>query len=43
VIAPANVASMRVAERLGMRPLREDVSDGTPVVIMAIERPTDAP
>jgi RimJ/RimL family protein N-acetyltransferase len=39
VIDPRNTASMRVAERLGMRLLRHDESDGTPVVIMAVDRP----
>lgn len=39
VIDPRNTASVRVAERLGMRRLREDESDGRPVVIMAVERP----
>jgi RimJ/RimL family protein N-acetyltransferase len=39
VIDPRNTASMRVAERLGMRKLRDDESDGRPVVIMAIDRP----
>jgi len=33
IIAPENVASVRVAERLGMRPLREDILRGHPVVI----------
>ena len=39
VIAPENEASLRVAARLGMRKLRDDVSSGRPVVIMAIDRP----
>jgi RimJ/RimL family protein N-acetyltransferase len=39
VIAPENEASLRVAERLGMGKLRDDVTDGRPVVIMAIDRP----
>ena len=39
VIDPANTASVRVAERLGMHTLRDDESDGRPVVIMAVDRP----
>ena len=39
VIAPENEASLRVAGRLGMRKLRDDVAGGRPVVIMAIDRP----
>ena len=39
VIEPGNEASLRVAARLGMRRLRDDVSSGRPVVIMAIDRP----
>ncbi|HXD69694.1 MAG TPA: hypothetical protein VN615_07515 [Gaiellales bacterium] len=39
VIAPENAASLRVAVRLGMRKLRDDVSSGRPVVIMGIDRP----
>jgi RimJ/RimL family protein N-acetyltransferase len=39
VIAPENDASLRVAGRLGMEKLRDDSSDGRPVVIMAIARP----
>jgi RimJ/RimL family protein N-acetyltransferase len=38
IIAPENVASMRVAERLGMRPLREDTLRGHRVVIHGIDR-----
>ena len=38
IIAPENVASVRVAERLGMRPLREDTLRGRPVVIHGIAR-----
>jgi hypothetical protein len=33
---------MRVAGRLGMHRLREDESDGRPVVIMALDRPERA-
>ena len=39
VIDPRNEASVRVAERLGLRRLRDDESDGRPVVIMAVDRP----
>ena len=39
VIDPGNEASLRVAERLGLRKLRDDESDGRPVVIMAVDRP----
>ena len=40
IIDPDNAASMRVAERLGERFLRDDMMDGEPVVIYGIERPT---
>jgi RimJ/RimL family protein N-acetyltransferase len=39
VIHPENAASLRVAERLGMYRLRDDVDEGSQVVIMAIDRP----
>lgn len=39
VIAPENEASLRVARRLGMGKLRDDVAHGLPVVIMAVRRP----
>lgn len=38
IIAPENVASVRVAERLGMRALREDTLRGHRVVIHGTER-----
>jgi RimJ/RimL family protein N-acetyltransferase len=38
IIAPENVASVRVGERLGMHPLREDTLRGHRVVIHGIER-----
>jgi RimJ/RimL family protein N-acetyltransferase len=38
IIAPDNVASVRVGERLGMRPLREDTLRGHRVVIHGVER-----
>jgi RimJ/RimL family protein N-acetyltransferase len=39
VIDPVNAASVRVAERLGLRPLREDTLRGRAVSIFGIERP----
>lgn len=39
VIQPDNAASIRVAERLGMRPLRESTVKGQAVVIHGIARP----
>lgn len=39
VIQPDNAASIRVAERLGMRRLREDTVKGQPVAIFGIDRP----
>lgn len=36
LIQPHNVASIRVAERLGMRPLRESTVEGQNVVIFGI-------
>ena len=39
-INPDNVRSTRVAERLGMTPLREDVPLGDPVVVYSLDRPT---
>ena len=39
VIHPENVASLRVAERVGMYHLRDDVDEGSRVVVMAIDRP----
>jgi RimJ/RimL family protein N-acetyltransferase len=40
LIRPDNARSMRVAERLGMRPLRSDVLFEIPVVVYSIERDT---
>jgi RimJ/RimL family protein N-acetyltransferase len=42
VIHPENAASVRVAERLGLRPLREETLGGRPVIIFGIDR-TSAP
>jgi RimJ/RimL family protein N-acetyltransferase len=39
VIQPDNVASIRVAERLGLRRLRESTVKGQDVVIFGIDRP----
>jgi RimJ/RimL family protein N-acetyltransferase len=38
MISPGNDRSIRVAERLGMSPLREDVLLDEPVVVYALER-----
>lgn len=38
IITPDNAASIRVAERLGLEPLRDDTKDGKPVRIYGIER-----
>ncbi len=38
MIAPDNAASIAVAERLGMTPLRDDVVHGEPVVVYALRR-----
>jgi RimJ/RimL family protein N-acetyltransferase len=40
MIPPDNARSLRVAERLGMTPLREDVVYDTPVIVHAVDRPT---
>jgi RimJ/RimL family protein N-acetyltransferase len=37
-IDPDNAASIAVAERLGMAPLREDTLDGEPVIVHAVRR-----
>jgi RimJ/RimL family protein N-acetyltransferase len=37
-IAPDNTASIAVAERLGMAPLREDELHGEPVIVYALSR-----
>jgi RimJ/RimL family protein N-acetyltransferase len=37
-IAPDNTASIAVAERLGMTPLREDTLHGEPVIVYAVSR-----
>jgi RimJ/RimL family protein N-acetyltransferase len=39
IIQPGNAASIRVAERLGMRRLRESTLQGQEVIIFGIERP----
>ena len=40
-IHPDNAASIRVAERLGLRRLRDDTVNGQRVIIFAAERPRD--
>jgi RimJ/RimL family protein N-acetyltransferase len=40
MINPDNVLSVRVAERLGLTPIRDDVLIGDPVVVYGIDRPT---
>ena len=42
MIQPANQRSIRVAERLGLAPLRRDVLDGDPVIVYALERTSPA-
>ncbi len=39
MINPGNVRSVRVAERLGLTPMRDDVLLGDPVVVYGLERP----
>ena len=39
LIHPDNDRSVRVAERLGLGRLRDDVLAGTPVVVFGLERP----
>lgn len=39
MINPGNLRSARVAERLGMAPLREDVLLGDPVIVFGLDRP----
>lgn len=40
MIRPGNTASVRVAERLGFTPLREDELLGTPVTVYSLNRPS---
>lgn len=42
MILPENIRSLRVAERLGMTPLRSDTLYDLPVIVHSIDRPTDA-
>lgn len=42
MINPDNLRSVRVAERLGMVPLRDDVLLGDPVVVYALDRPASS-
>jgi RimJ/RimL family protein N-acetyltransferase len=41
MVNPDNVRSIRVAEHLGMTPMRDDVLLGDPVVVYGIDRQTD--
>ncbi|MER7049116.1 GNAT family N-acetyltransferase [Streptomyces jumonjinensis] len=43
MIRHGNVASVRVAERLGFSPSREDLLQGCPVTVYALDRPADEP
>jgi RimJ/RimL family protein N-acetyltransferase len=43
MISPGNDRSIRVAERLGMTPLRDDVVFGQPVVVHSTDRPMSEP
>jgi hypothetical protein len=38
VASPGNARSVRVAERLGLTPLRDDVLLGDPVVVYGLDR-----
>ena len=38
MVSPDNVRSIRVAERLGLTPLREDVLLGDPVIVYSLDR-----
>lgn len=40
MIHPENTASVRVAERLGFTPLREDTLFGKPVTVYSLDKPT---
>jgi RimJ/RimL family protein N-acetyltransferase len=42
MILPDNVRSLRVAERLGMTPLRSDMLLDLPVIVHSIDRPVSA-
>ncbi|MCW5251375.1 GNAT family N-acetyltransferase [Streptomyces sp. SHP 1-2] len=42
MIRPGNTASLRVAERLGFTPLREDTLFGGPVTVHSLDRPAAA-
>jgi RimJ/RimL family protein N-acetyltransferase len=43
MIDPGNAASLAVAERIGMKPLRSDTLHGEPVTVHARHRPVDGP
>lgn len=40
LIRPGNMPSVKVAERLGFSPRRQDELNGTPVTVYALDRPT---
>lgn len=40
LIRPENARSIRVAERLGLRQVREDTLNGVPVLVFGVERPS---
>ncbi|MFG2133306.1 GNAT family N-acetyltransferase [Streptomyces sp. NPDC048751] len=42
MIRPGNTASVRVAERLGFAPLREDILFGNPVAVYSLDKPASA-
>ncbi|MEV0847134.1 GNAT family N-acetyltransferase [Streptomyces sp. NPDC049954] len=43
LMKPGNDPSVRVAERLGFTPLRQDTLDGGPVTVYAVRRPSARP
>lgn len=42
MISPENIRSVRVAERLGLNPMREDILLGEPVIVYGIRRTVPA-
>jgi RimJ/RimL family protein N-acetyltransferase len=40
LIRPENARSIRVAERLGLRQVREDTLNGVRVLVFGVERPS---
>ncbi|MFJ2414228.1 GNAT family N-acetyltransferase [Streptomyces brevispora] len=43
LIRPGNMPSVKVAERLGFAPRRQDELNGNPVTVYALDRPTGSP